>query len=96
MYPSPVQIGQQIRRARLERGWSIDDMAARTGQSADDIIELECGNSKVTMAALTRVAAQIDIGIVMVPGEQLDAVMRLVAGPQMPMPDYYVPGPDDD
>ncbi|BCB02963.1 helix-turn-helix domain-containing protein [Bacillus sp. KH172YL63] len=52
----PLQIGENIRRIRRERGFSLEQMAERTGVSKAMIGQIERGDSNPTVAILWKIA----------------------------------------
>ncbi|MEI2663579.1 helix-turn-helix domain-containing protein [Rossellomorea sp. LJF3] len=52
----PIQIGDNIRKIRRERGFSLEQMAERTGVSKAMIGQIERGDSNPTVAILWKIA----------------------------------------
>jgi len=48
------QFGENVRRARHERGWTQEDLSARTGLAAVQISRIECGKREIRLTTLLR------------------------------------------
>jgi transcriptional regulator with XRE-family HTH domain len=70
----PAPIGQQIRRLRQERGWTLAELASRAQTSAPTAHRYESGWDRFEVATLRKIAAAL--------GARLE--VRLVAGPAEP------------
>lgn len=57
------QIGPRLRAARRERGWTLDDLAARAGMSASTLSRLESGKRHASLALLLPLTRQLGIRI---------------------------------
>jgi transcriptional regulator with XRE-family HTH domain len=55
----PDQIGAEIRRLRVERGWSMSELARRAGTSAPTVHRYESGWRRFELATLGRLAAAL-------------------------------------
>lgn len=51
-----VRIGGRLRRLRKERGWTLENLAARTGLSRAYLSRLEGGDRQPSLSALSEVA----------------------------------------
>jgi transcriptional regulator with XRE-family HTH domain len=58
------QLGRTVRRLRLERGWSQDVMADRSGLHRAHIGEIERGETNVTLQTLKTLADTLEVRIV--------------------------------
>src|SRR6478609_6292080 len=56
-YPAP---GEVLRRLRTQRGWSLRDVAERSGLSASFLGAVERGESDIALERLARLAAIFD------------------------------------
>jgi len=61
------RLGLQLRQRRLNRGLTQADLAERAGLTRQKIIAVERGDSRVGMAAYTRVLAALDCELTVVP-----------------------------
>jgi len=68
----PLAVGQQIRRLRQARGWTLAELARRVGTSAPALHRYENGWDRFELETLRRIAAAL--------GARLD--IRLVEGSQ--------------
>jgi len=57
------QIGRNIRRLRLARGWSQEEFAARSGVHRTYVGSVERGERNVTVDTLERLAAALAVEI---------------------------------
>lgn len=61
--PPPATAGARIRAARLERGWTQDDLAAAVGVSRSAVAQWETDRAGQIRANLTRVAEALEISV---------------------------------
>ena len=54
--PTPIDLGARVRELRAERGWSLDETAARTGLSRSSLFKIEKAQMSPTFDALLRLA----------------------------------------
>jgi len=74
-----VVIGRRVRSARAERGWTLDDLAARSGVSRRMVVNVEQGVSNASIATLLRLSTALGISLaslVDVPSSSALAVSR--------------------
>jgi CheY-like chemotaxis protein/DNA-binding XRE family transcriptional regulator len=57
------RIGQRVRQAREERGWTLESLAERTGIQAPNLSRLEAGKHLPSLPTLERVAGALGISI---------------------------------
>jgi transcriptional regulator with XRE-family HTH domain len=57
------QIGPRLRAARRDRGWTLDDLAGRSGMSASTISRLESGKRQAALQLLLPLTRQLGIRI---------------------------------
>ena len=53
-------LGRRVRRARLERGWTIRDVAARSGVSLRFLVHLEGGRGNISVRRLADLARALE------------------------------------
>jgi XRE family transcriptional regulator, aerobic/anaerobic benzoate catabolism transcriptional regulator len=60
--PDPLLagLGARVREARLDRGWSVRELAERAGLSARFLVHLEGGNGNISVRRLADVARALD------------------------------------
>ncbi|MEO3867545.1 XRE family transcriptional regulator [Nonomuraea sp. B12E4] len=56
-------IAIRVRSSRLERGWTLDALAARSGVSRRMLVSLEGGQTNPSIATLLRLADSLGIGL---------------------------------
>ncbi|MDX3213968.1 helix-turn-helix transcriptional regulator [Streptomyces sp. ME02-6991-2B] len=77
--PNLAALRQELSRLRAERGWTYDELAARTGLSRRTLIEIEQGRTIGTLATWHALAHAL--------GAPLDQLFgTLCAGHQPPAP----------
>ncbi len=57
------RLGARVRAARLQRRWSIADLARRSGLSARYVSELELGEGNISVLRLAEVAVALDVSL---------------------------------
>ena len=58
-----LAIAHHTRRLRGERGWSLDQMAGRSGVSKGMLVQIEQGGSNPSIGTLTRICEALDVTI---------------------------------
>jgi transcriptional regulator with XRE-family HTH domain len=61
MNPTIQQFGENVRRARHERGWTQEDLSARTGLAAVQISRIERGKREIRLTTLIRLLDALDM-----------------------------------
>jgi transcriptional regulator with XRE-family HTH domain len=56
-------IGARVRSARASRGWSLEELAARSGLSRRVIVNIEAAESNSTISTLLRLSDALGIGL---------------------------------
>ena len=56
-------VARNVRRFRLERGFSIGDLARRSGLSKQTLSKLEMGNGNPTVDTLSAVGDALDVSL---------------------------------
>ncbi|MCZ4100814.1 helix-turn-helix domain-containing protein [Streptomyces sp. H39-C1] len=59
--PQLLAIGMQIRRLREERGYSLEQLAERSGLSFRGLIYIEHGQRNASTLTLLRIASGLDV-----------------------------------
>jgi transcriptional regulator with XRE-family HTH domain len=54
------QFGENVRRARHERGWTQEDLSARTGLAVVQISRIERGKREIRLSTLIRLLNAFD------------------------------------
>ena len=76
-----VKIGQRIRAARLEKGYSQADLGALVGCSNNHMSHVEVGQTKVSLAMLLKLAFVLEKNFYWIPHMQnatASLIMRLL------------------
>ena len=75
------QIGARVRQHRTARGWTLDDLADRSGVSRRMVITIEHGEGNPSIATLLRISDALGVGLpVLVDVERPHAVTVTAAG----------------
>src|SRR6266852_9094349 len=56
-------IGARVRQSRAERGWTLDEMAERSGVSRRMLVSIEQGSANPSIATLLRISDALGIGL---------------------------------
>lgn len=65
-----VRVGQNVRAARLARGWTQEELAYRSGLASVQISRIERGKREVRITTLLRLVQGLDVTA----GELLDGL----------------------
>ena len=57
----PVDVGRRVREARSARGWTLDQLAERSGVSRRMIVNVEAGTSNASIATMLRLATALRV-----------------------------------
>ncbi len=74
-------LGQRARARRLERGWTLRDVAERSGVSARFLVQLEAGLGNISVRRLADVARALEVtpaSLIALPSEQSEPVVALL------------------
>src|SRR5215218_3844983 len=75
------QIGARVRQHRTAHGWTLDDLADRSGVSRRMLITIEHGEGNPSIATLLRISDALGVGLpVLVAVERPSAVTVTAAG----------------
>jgi transcriptional regulator with XRE-family HTH domain len=55
------QFGENVRRARHERGWTQEDLSARTGLAVVQVSRIERGKREIRLTTLIRLLDAFDV-----------------------------------
>ena len=56
-------IGQRVRQHRTARGWTLDELADRSGVSRRMVITIEHGEGNPSIATLLRISGALGVGL---------------------------------
>jgi XRE family transcriptional regulator, aerobic/anaerobic benzoate catabolism transcriptional regulator len=74
-------LGQRARARRLERGWTLRDVAERSGVSARFLVQLEAGRGNISVRRLADVARALEVtpaSLIALPSAQAALVVALL------------------
>jgi transcriptional regulator with XRE-family HTH domain len=57
----PEAVGRRVRKARADREWTLDQLAAHSGVSRRMIVNVEAGSCNASIATLLRLAAALQV-----------------------------------
>jgi len=80
-----AQIGVRIRHHRTARGWTLDDLADRSGVSRRMLITIEHGEGNPSIATLLRISGALGVGLPVLVDVERTAAMSLTAAGQAPV-----------
>ena len=61
--PLAVVIGARVRASRVSRGWTLDELAQRSGVSRRMLVNIEQGQANASIATLLRLSDALGIGL---------------------------------
>ena len=70
-------LARQLKEARHKRGWTLNDVAKRTGRQNARISEMESGRFNSTVDSLSEAGAALGLSLVFVPAEKVDVALAL-------------------
>jgi len=62
--PEMGPVGRTVRRLRNDRGWALDEAAARLGISRRLLTQLESGSANPSLSTLLKVASGLDVALI--------------------------------
>jgi XRE family aerobic/anaerobic benzoate catabolism transcriptional regulator len=74
-------LGQRARARRLERGWTLRDVAERSGVSARFLVQLEAGRGNISVRRLADLARALEVtpaSLIAPPTESVEPVVALL------------------
>src|SRR5512135_3029875 len=80
-------IGERVRARRHARGWTLDELAERSGVSRRMLVNVEQGTSNASIATLLRLSEALGIGLpaLVAPGDGRSPFEVTRAGSQAPL-----------
>lgn len=79
-------IGARVRQGRTERGWTLDELAGRSGVSRRQLINIEHGEGNPSIATLLRLADALGIGLPALVEVERSEVSIITPAGQAPVP----------
>ena len=77
----PAEIGARVRNARTMRGWTLDQLAERSGVSRRMVVNVEAGTSNASIATQLRLATALHVSLADVVSDPSHGEVILVTGP---------------
>src|SRR6266700_6185092 len=78
-------IGGHVRQCRTERGWTLDQLAERSGVSRRMLVNIEQGSVNPSIATLLRVSDALGIGLPILVDVDRSAALRVTRSGQAPV-----------
>ena len=79
--PLLSEIGHRIRKRRTTMGWTLKDIAERSGLSTRFLSDLEAGKGNISVGRLANVARALDVQLVsLMPSEEKEAAVVALVG----------------
>ena len=79
------QIGVRVRQHRTGRGWTLDDLADRSGVSRRMLIAIEHGEANPSIATLLRISDALGVGLPVLVDVERSSSLTLTAAGQAPV-----------
>jgi transcriptional regulator with XRE-family HTH domain len=77
-------IGARVRQHRTDRGWTLDEMADRSGVSRRMLVGIEHGESNPSIATLLRISDALGVGLPLLVDVQHPHALDVTAAGQAP------------
>ena len=78
-------IGGRVRQRRTERGWTLDELAERSGVSRRMVINVEQGASNPSIATLLRLSDALGVGLPTLVDVERPGLLRVIDAGQAPV-----------
>ena len=78
-------IGRRVRDRRVERGWTLDELAERSGVSRRMVVNVEQGVSNPSIATLLRLSDALGLGLPALVDVERPGALRVVEAGQAPV-----------
>lgn len=78
-------IGSRVRERRIERGWTLDELAERSGVSRRMVINVEQGASNPSIATLLRLSDALGVGLPALVDVERPGALRVVEAGRAPV-----------
>ena len=79
------QIGKRVRRSRTARGWTLDELADRSGVSRRMLISIEHGKGNPSIATLLRISDALGVGLPVLVDVEHPRVLTITPAGQAPV-----------
>ena len=78
-------IGGRVRDGRLERGWTLDELAERSGVSRRMVVKVEQGAANPSIATLLRLSHALGVGLPALVDVERPGALRVLRAGQAPV-----------
>jgi transcriptional regulator with XRE-family HTH domain len=78
-------IGERVRRHRTTRGWTLDELADRSGVSRRMLITIEHGDGNPSIATLLRISDALGVGLPVLVDVERPRALTVTAAGQAPV-----------
>lgn len=78
-------IGTRVRSRRVERGWTLDQLAERSGVSRRMVVNVEQGTSNPSIATLLRLSDALGVGLPALVDVERPGALRVLDAGQAPV-----------
>jgi transcriptional regulator with XRE-family HTH domain len=78
-------IGSRVRDHRARRGWTLEDLAGRSGVSRRMLVNIEQASANPSIATLLRISDALGIGLPALVDADRSAVLRVIRSGQAPV-----------
>lgn len=78
-------IGGRLRDRRIERGWTLDELAERSGVSRRMVVNVEQGASNPSIATLLRLSDALGVGLPALVDVERPGELRVITAGQAPV-----------
>jgi transcriptional regulator with XRE-family HTH domain len=78
-------IGARVRQSRTERGWTLDELAERSGVSRRMLVNIEQGSTNPSIATLLRVSDALGVGLPILVDVDRPAALRVTRSGRAPV-----------
>lgn len=78
-------IGSRVRDGRTERGWTLDELAERSGVSRRMVINVEQGASNPSIATLLRLSHALGVGLPALVDVERPGALRVIGAGRAPV-----------
>jgi transcriptional regulator with XRE-family HTH domain len=78
-------VGARVRDRRLDRGWTLDELAERSGVSRRMVVNVEQGASNPSIATLLRLGDALGVGLPALVDVERPGALRVIGAGQAPV-----------
>src|SRR5690348_13656973 len=78
----PEAVGRRVRAARGVQGWTLDELAERSGVSRRMVVNVESGRANASISTLLRLATALRVSLADLVSDTSEAVGVVVSTPE--------------